>query len=357
MEFCVSEFWYFMGDARGSFGFVFWLFQMRQWDPGVLCKLDMEKAYDHVNWDFLLYLLQRCGFPIRWRNWIRLCISTVRFSILINGYPSGFFASSRGLQQGDPLSPLLFVMVIETLSRLMDRAVQGGLLSGFLVGNQAKSAVMVTHLLFADDTLMFCDADPAQIEYLGCVLTWFEAFLGLKINLGKSEMVPVGVVPNMVDLVAILGCHCASLPLKYLGLPLGAKFNETSIWNPIIEKMERKLAVWKRLYLSEEGKVTLIKSTLSNLPTYFLSLFPIPVGVALWLEKLQKEFLWSGLGMEFKFHLVSWPKICEPACSGGLAIKNLRSYNQALLGKWLWRYGLERDAFWRRVVEAKYGSL
>ena len=108
--------------------------------------------------------------------------------------------------------------------------------------------------------------------------------------------------------------------MKYLGLPLGAQFKETTIWNPIIEKMERRLAGWKRLYLSKGGKVSLIKSTLSNLPAYFLSLFPIPVGVTHRFEKLQRDFLWSGLGTEFKFHLVSWPKICKPVCSGGLAI-------------------------------------
>ena len=212
------------------------------------------------------------------RNWIRFCISMVRFSILINGCPSGFFESSRGLRQCDPLLPLLFVIVMEALSRLMDRAVHGGHLSGFTVGTSEGMDVMVTHLLFADDTLMFCEAAPPQIEKLGCVLTWFEAISGLKINLGKLEMVPVGVVSNMEVLAGILGCKCASLPLKYLGLPLGAKFKETTIWNPIIEKMERRLAGWKRLYLSKGGKVTLIKSTLSNLPTYFLSLFPIPVG-------------------------------------------------------------------------------
>uniref|UniRef100_A0A2N9ED53 Reverse transcriptase domain-containing protein n=1 Tax=Fagus sylvatica TaxID=28930 RepID=A0A2N9ED53_FAGSY len=187
--------------------------RLRQGIPGVMCKLDVEKAHDHVNWDFLLYMLHRCGFPSRWRNWIRFCISTA-------------------------------------LGRLMDRAVRGGYLSGFTVGN--------------------------------------------------SE----GVVSNMEDLVGILGCQCASLPMKYLGLPLGAKFKETIIWNPIIEKMERGLAGWKRLYLSKGGKVTLIKSTLPNLPTYFLSLFPIPVGVAQRLEKIQRDFLWSGVGEEFKFHLV-----------------------------------------------------
>uniref|UniRef100_A0A2N9G874 Reverse transcriptase domain-containing protein n=1 Tax=Fagus sylvatica TaxID=28930 RepID=A0A2N9G874_FAGSY len=200
----------FVGDkAPGPDGFPMAFFQsysrLRQGDPGVLCKLDVEKAYEHVNWDFLLYLLQRCGFLIRWRNWIRFCISTVHFSILINGCPSGFFVSSRGLRQGDPLSPLLFVVVMEALSRLMDRAVAGGSFSGFLVGNQAGSE--------------------------------FEAFSGLKINLGKSEMVPVGAVPNLEELAAILGCWSSALGLKsYNGTSFGRYgLERDALWRRVVE--------------------------------------------------------------------------------------------------------------------------
>jgi hypothetical protein len=108
-------------------------------------------------------------------------------------------------------------------------------------------------------------------------------------------------VVDIEGLASILGCRMASLSIKYLGLPLGASYKNTSIWNGIVEKMERRLAGWKILYLSKGGRLTLIKSTLSNLPTYYLSLFPIPVGVANCIEKLHRDFLWGGIGNEFKF--------------------------------------------------------
>ena len=119
---------------------------------GLICKLDVEKAFDHVNWSFLFQMLERSGFSAKWRQWIFFCLSIVRFSILINGSPCGFFGSSRGLRQSDPLCPLLFVLVMEALGRMLDKAVYKGRLSGFSVGNSEGRSLAVSHLLFADDT-------------------------------------------------------------------------------------------------------------------------------------------------------------------------------------------------------------
>ena len=173
---------------------------------GILCKLDIEKAYDHVNWNFLIYMLRCCGFSEKWRRWIYACISMVRFSVLVNGSPRGFFSSSRGLRQGDPLSPLLFLLVMEALSRMMDITVKGGVLAGFAVDNSGRNELCISHLFFADDTLILCGADPDQLWHLRGIFFWFQAISGLKINLSKSDLIPVGYVHNVAELAGFLGC-------------------------------------------------------------------------------------------------------------------------------------------------------
>ena len=140
--------------------------------------------------------------------------------------------------------------------------------------------------------------------------------------------------------------------MTYLGMPLGASHKSPSIWNPILEKFHRKLAGWKRLYLSKGGRLTLLKSTLSSLPTYYLSLFTIPSHVANKLEKSQRDFLWG----DSKLHLVGWDKVCASKVNGGLGIRKLTTFNKALLGKWLWRFGVEETRLWRRVVALKFGE-
>ena len=257
-------------------------------------------------------MLKQCGFPNCWCIWIHFCISTVRFSILVNGSPAGFFDSTRGLWQGDSLSPLLFIVVMEALSKMLHRMEEGSFLRGFKVRGSTLDQVQISHLLFADDTLIFCGANVDQIGYLKCTLLCFEAVSRLKLNLGKSKMVPIGEVPNIPQLASMLDCKISALPMEYLGLPLGAQFKSKGIWDPILEKMGCKLVGWKKLYLSNGGRLTLLKSTLSSILLYFLSLFPIPVSVARCFEKLQRDFLWAGIEDAPKFHLVNWKTVCQP---------------------------------------------
>jgi hypothetical protein len=258
-----------------------------------------------------------------------------------------FFYSSRGLRQGDPLSPLLFLLIMEVLSRMLRIAVERGFIKGFQVGRAVNTSVCVSHLLYADDTILFCDAHPEQLLYIRMVLICFEAVTGLKVNMTKSEMVPIGEVVGLSALADLLFCHIGSLPLQYLDMPLGASYKALAIWNPIIEKIECRLAGWKKIYISKGGRLTLLKSTLSCLPTYYLSLFPIPVSVAKRIECFQRNFLWGSMGEDHKLHLVVWDRVCSSIKQGGLGVRQLVPFNLALLGKWLWWFGLEELHLWR----------
>ena len=126
--------------------------------PGVVCKLDIDKVYDHVNWDTLFYLLERMDFGDRWRRWLKTCVSTVRFLVLVNGSPAGFFRSTRGLRQGNPLSPLLFLLIMGVLSRILKKTEEGGFIQCFHVGPVNSTSICVSHILFANDTILFSDA-------------------------------------------------------------------------------------------------------------------------------------------------------------------------------------------------------
>ena len=255
------------------------------------------------------------------------------------------------MRQGDLLSPLLFLIMMEVFNKIMKRAKGAGLLRGFRADGSRGEGVCVSHLLFVDDTILVCDADEEQILNVRMLLC-FQAVTGLKVNTPKSEIVPIGEVPNVHVLAEILGCPIESLPMTYLGMPLGASFKSPTVWNPILERTERKLAEWKKMYLSKGGRLTLLKSTLSSLPTYFLSLFTIPTHVANKIERLQRDFLWG----DSKTHLVGWDKVCAPLECGGLGVRKLTTFNKAFLEKWLWRFGIEETRLLKRVVALKFGE-
>jgi hypothetical protein len=180
---------------------------------------------------------------------------------------------------------------MEAFSKMLGAFTSRGLILGFSVGSSEQDRLIVSHLLFVDDTLVFCGANASQIRHIGALLVCFEVVSGLKVNLSKSVLVLVGSWGDVDQLAGLLGCGIGNLPLKYLGLLLGASFKLKTMWVELEVSMSRRLAPWKRSYLSEGGRVTLIKSTLLNLPTYMLSLFPIHAQVAKRIEKIQRDFL------------------------------------------------------------------
>ena len=203
-----------------------------------------KKAYDQINWNFLLTVLHKMGFGGKWVNWLKRCISIALFSISVSGCPISFFKSSGGLRQGDPLSLYLFVLGMETLSVLIGKAGSEGFLVGYRIANRSGEEERITHLLFADDTLIFCKDSAEEMVNLSWLLLWYEAFSGLKINLEKSFVMEVGDVANLDDLALELGCTTTTLPNTYLGL--GMRCNSLSVWDGMEERFRKKLAIWKR---------------------------------------------------------------------------------------------------------------
>lgn len=221
--------------------------------PRVVCKLDIEKAYDHINWHFLIYLMRRMAFGERWVAWIHHYLSSASFAVLVNGSPSQFFSTSRRCSQRDPISPLLFLLVREFSTRMLHSPSTASLISGFSVGQVNATTTNVSHLLFADDTIIFCDNDCDQIVNLHGILIRFEVVSSLRVKLTKSFILPIRQVHNIDLLRGVLDCTTDSFPASNLV----TKFKEKSIREPVVERFERRLSKrvfeWKSKYLSKGG--------------------------------------------------------------------------------------------------------
>ncbi|RVW12452.1 LINE-1 retrotransposable element ORF2 protein [Vitis vinifera] len=326
----------------------------RSGEEGVVFKIDFEKAYDHVKWDFLDHVLEKKGFSPRWRSWMRGCLSSVSYAILVNGNAKGWVKAARGLRQGDPLSPFLFTIVAYVLSRMLLKAEERNLLEGFRVG---RNRCRVSHLQFADDTILFASPREEEVQTLKSLLLVFGQISGLKVNLDKSNLFGINLDQNHLSRLALLlDCKASNWPILYLGLPLGGNPTACGFWDPVIERISRRLDGWQKAYLSFGGRITLLHSCLSHIPSYFLSLFKIPASVAAKRERLQRDFLWSGVGEGKRDHLVRWEAVCKPRIIGGLGIGKIPLRNRALLGKWLWRFPRESTSLWHQVILSIYGT-
>ncbi|KAI3775666.1 hypothetical protein L1987_45415 [Smallanthus sonchifolius] len=317
-------------------------------------KIDFEKAYDNVHWEFLISVMRQMKFLEKWCMWIKGVLESARSSVLVNGSPTFEFGCGKGIRQGDPMSPFLFIIVMEALSCMLRRACDTGSFHGVCLPN---GGLIVSHLLYADDAMVMGEWSQYNFKALKRILRIFHLCSGLRINLHKSSLFGLG--KNMEDVViqaSDMGCRSGETPFKYLGILVGANMSRISSWEPVVEVFKKRLSRWKANILSMGGRVILIKSVLESLPTYYFSLYKAPAGVISKLEVIIKRFLWGGNEERDKVHWVAWDTVTKTKRDGGLGLNKLQESNSALLLKWLWRYRVEYDAHWRKVIDAVHGS-
>nr|KAJ0209709.1 hypothetical protein LSAT_V11C400167150 [Lactuca sativa] len=259
----------------------------------------------------------------------------------------------RGVRQGDPLSPFLFIIAAEGLNIALETAKEKNLFEGI---HLPRHGPVISHLQYADDVVFMGKWSEENLKNLIRILRCFELASGLKINLSKSKLYGVGTQDIELDLVArSLNFSIGSFPFIYLGLPVGASMGRTTHWKPIIEKFQVKLSRWKASTLSYGGRLTLCKAVLGSLGSFYFSLYRAPVKVIKSLERIRMRFFWGGSTDSKKIAWIAWEKILAAKERGGLGIGSLKAQNYALLGKWWWRFMRNPVSIWAMVIKAIHG--
>ena len=318
---------------------------------GVIFKIDFEKAYDKVRWDFLQQTMRMKGFSHTWCDWIRSFVQGGNVAINVNGQNGSFFQTMKGLRQGDPLSPILFNVVADMLAIIINRAKVAGKVNG-VIPHLVNDGLSI--LQYADDTVIFLDHNLEMARNMKALLCVFEKLSGLKINFHKSEIFCFGQAKECEnDYSELFGCRVGTFPFRYLGLPMHYKKLRNSDWKTIEERFEQRLSGWKGKLLSVGGRLVLINSVLSSLPMFMLSFFAIPKGVLKKLEYFRSRFFWQNDQHKKKYHLIRWDQIRQPKEQGGLGIIDLEIQNKCLLSKWLFKLANE-EGTWQDLVRNKY---
>ncbi|GJW86282.1 RNA-directed DNA polymerase, eukaryota [Tanacetum coccineum] len=319
----------------------------------LIFKVDFEKAFDSVRWDFVDDVLNKFGFGERWRTWIQSCLRSSRGSILVNGSPTEEFQFFRGLKQGDPLSPFLFILIMESLHISFQRVVDAGLFTGIKI----NSMVNLSHLFYADDAIFLGQWSELNIDSLVRVLDCFFRASGLRINMCKSKIMGVNVEDGMVKNAASkLGCLVLKTPFTYLGTKVGGNMSRKQAWKEVVDKVLSRLSRWKMKLLSIGGRLTLLKSVLGSMPIFHMSIFKVPSSILKSLESIRSRFFNGQDPKSNKASWVKWNKVLTPKDKRGLGVSSLFALNRGLMLKWVWRFYSQKCSLWTKVIKAIYGE-
>jgi hypothetical protein len=314
--------------------------------PTLVLKLDFAKAFYSVDWACLARVMEVCGFPEQWCRWIASILETSKLVVLVNGNPGPWFNCKRGLRQGGPLSPYLFLLVADVLQMMIKQEPR--------IKHPAAADLPCPVLQYVDDTLILLAADSQSLIALKDTLDSFSAASGLRINFDKSTMVPMHTPPADVEAMKnILGCKVEGFPQSYLGLPLSNDKLRLSAFSPLIAKADRYLAGWQAALLNHMGRAVLVNSVLDSQLIYTMSALQLPQGVLDALDRKRRSFLWAGDNTASGAQcLLAWGKACQPKEQGGLGIKDLAAQNNLLL-KLLHRLHHPGGSAWARWVRGR----
>ncbi|KAJ4751955.1 RNA-directed DNA polymerase (reverse transcriptase)-related family protein [Rhynchospora pubera] len=342
-----------IGDNIRVFREVIHTFSLSSFHKPCFClKADLSKAFDKLNWRFIFTVLHSHGLPKDYIDWIMACVTSSRFSIALNGATGGFIQPTRGVRQGCSLSPYLFIVALDVLSRLLSFMVQKGELKGVTI---ARGAPTLTSLLYADDLLIFGEASYSEVWKIQNLLNVFCAMSGQEIGVDKSRIWFSKHTPLDVQhfISTAFAASKASSNDVYLGTTIVA--NRPGDFGPLLDKIDNKLQPWKRQFLSQAGKVVLIKSVIEPLLLYTMSTTALPAATIRAIEGKLRAFFWDKGGAS-RVPLVAWKLITRPKDHGGLGLKDLTSFNRSLHMKALWSIVTSSSAIWIAMVKAKYLS-
>eukprot|EP00253_Pinus_taeda_P017420 PITA_17420 len=319
---------------------------------GAVIKIDLSKAYDRVNWSYIRLLLTHLGFKVDFISWIMGRVTDVSYAILINGAATPFFKGQKGLRQGCPLSPLLFLLVAEGLNQLIHKSRREGKIKGI----EAAVNLFISHLLFVDDILVFTNGSINELKELKNILELFLKATGMQINPRKSQIIVEDI--NRIEkeqcsfYFPFEMCNMVS-PFKYLGFWLKANDYRKEDWSWLIAKIEAKISHWSFKWLSRAGRLTLIKSVLLAIPVYWAALTWVPKGVLEKIRRICSRFLWARSKESSVLPWVAWEKVARPKEWGGWGIKSLPDFKLSLAAKSGWRL-IKMENLWTRTVKRKY---
>lgn len=314
--------------------------------PRCIIKIDLRKAYDTISWDFLRHVLIGFGFPDEFVGLIMECVSTPSYSISVNGNLEGFFKGRRGLRQGDPMSPYLFVLCLEYLSRLIKRDTSDSDFNFHPRCGQLK----ITHLAFADDVMLLSRGDAPSVKILMDCLKEFGACSGLHLNVLKSNIYTAGMSEDLKLFIQNFShLQEGTLPFKYLGIPLAASKLKVLHFSAFQERISDYIRGWDRAPLSHAGRIELIRSVIQGVQCFWLGIFPLPSSVRNIIVSLCRNFLWGSSSAP-----IAWKQICLPKMEGGLGLRDLDAWNSALLSRILWNIQAKKDSLWIRWVNETY---